>query len=94
MPHQNDAFDKRLQRLGASSGKTMPPQAMPAFNQLNLKSEPVQVTSGNNTLAALALAFFLVGGGAFGVMLLAPELIFTGLSTVEETIEPEMGPKI
>jgi len=94
MPNQNDAFDKRLQRLGASSGKTTPPQAMPAFDQLKLKSEPVADTTGTKTLAALALVFFLVGGGAFGVMLLAPELIFSGLSVVEEPANREMGPKI
>jgi hypothetical protein len=79
MPSGKDPFEERLMRLGESgqtgSRKTAPaPLADAEPEQVQIR--PRRRSGTSPVLLAFAFLFFLVSGGAFGVMLLAPELVF------------------
>lgn len=80
MSSGKDAFEERLMRLGHEN-KAAPQASSPAAEltpQLEVpRMREKKANNGSSALAALAVAMLLVGGGAFGVMVFAPEFIFS-----------------
>lgn len=80
MPNGKDAFEERLMRLGQDS-KTSAQAASPAAAPVpqpepQVRSKP-RGSGGSGGLAILAVAMLLVGGGAFAIMLFAPDIVFS-----------------
>lgn len=78
MSESNDPFEERLKRLTQKAEVTQTPLSELRFKSTSAPATTSDTQGGASVVAIAAVVMFLIGAGAFGVMLLAPELVFSG----------------
>lgn len=77
MANSKDAFEERLERLGQSGTSPKPVRPAPSVSPSPKPHRRAAKTEGTPVgLLVLAVSVLLLGAGAFGVMLMAPQLVF------------------